>query len=150
MVIAADTSFLFALYGNDCHSVTAAEWVSVSTSPILISDFNDFNDFNDFELRNALRFSEFSKRVIPGTAATHLSLLQDAIAAGRLVPFKSNLSSILTEAKRLSIIHTLTGGHRGFDILHVAAANIIGASHFLTFDKNQKQLAENEGLIAPL
>lgn len=144
MVIAADTSFLFALYGNDCHSVTAAEWVSVSTSPILISDFNDF------ELRNALRFSEFSKRVIPGTAATHLSLLQDAIAAGRLVPFKSNLSSILTEAKRLSIIHTLTGGHRGFDILHVAAANIIGASHFLTFDKNQKQLAENEGLIAPL
>ena len=144
MVIAADTSFLFALYGNDCHSVTAAEWVSVSTSPILISDFNDF------ELRNALRFSEFSKRVIPGTAATHLSFLQDAIAAGRLVPFKSNLSSILTEAKRLSIIHTLTGGHRGFDILHVAAANIIGASHFLTFDKNQKQLAENEGLIAPL
>ena len=144
MVIAADTSFLFALYGNDCHSVTAAEWVSVSTSPILISDFNDF------ELRNALRFSEFSKRVIPGTAATHLSFLQDAIAAGRLVPFKSNLSSILTEAKRLSINHTLTGGHRGFDILHVAAANIIGASHFLTFDKNQKQLAENEGLIAPL
>jgi predicted nucleic acid-binding protein len=144
MVIAADTSFLFALYGNDCHSVTAAEWVSVSTSPILISDFNDF------ELRNALRFSEFSKRVVPGTAATHLSLFENAIAAGRLVPSKSNLSAILMEAKRLSTIHTLTGGHRGFDILHVAAAKTIKASHFLTFDANQKKLAENEGLIVPL
>ncbi len=144
MVIAADTSFLFALYGNDCHSVTAAEWVSVSTSPILISDFNDF------ELRNALRFSEFSKRVIPGTAATHLSLFEDAITAGRLVHCKSNLSVILTEAKRLSIIHTLTGGHRGFDILHVAAAKNMAATHFLTFDGNQKRLAENEGLIVPI
>ncbi len=144
MVIASDTSFLFALYGNDCHSITAAEWISVSTSPILISDFNDF------ELRNALRFSEFSKRVIPGTAATHLSLFEDAIAAGRLVPSKSNLSAILTEAKRLSTIHTLSGGHRSFDILHVAAAKIMEASYFLTFDGNQKRLAENEGLIVPL
>ncbi len=144
MVTAADTSFLFALYGNDCHSMAAAEWISSSISPILISDFNDF------ELRNALRFSEFSKLVVPGIAAKHLSLFEDAIAASRLVPCKSNLSAILTEAKRLSTTHTLTAGHRGFDILHVAAAKILGATHFLTFDANQKKLAENEGLIAPL
>jgi hypothetical protein len=36
--------------------------------------------------------------------------------------------------------------HHGFDILHVAAARIIGATHFLTFDVNQKHLAKAVGL----
>ena len=144
MVIATDTSFLFALYGNDCHSTTAAEWISGSTDPICLSTFNMF------ELRNALRFSEFGKRVAPGGSAIHLSLFEDAISAGRLVPCHSNLAEILAEANRLSLAHTLTGGHRGFDILHVAAAKVLGATHFLTFDANQKKLAEIEGLVVPL
>ncbi|MBC8126327.1 MAG: type II toxin-antitoxin system VapC family toxin [Gloeobacteraceae cyanobacterium ES-bin-144] len=144
MVIAADTSFLFALYGNDCHSTTAAAWISESTDPIQISVFNDF------ELRNALRFSDYSKRVNPGTSASQLALFENAIGEGRLVLCKSNLAEILSEASRLSLAHTLTGGHRGFDILHVAAAKILGATHFLTFDANQKKLAESESLIAPL
>jgi hypothetical protein len=29
---------------------------------------------------------------------------------------------VIDEAKRLSATHTLTGGHRSFDILHAAAA----------------------------
>jgi predicted nucleic acid-binding protein len=144
MVIAADTSFLFALYGNDCHSATAAAWISETTDPLRISVFNDF------ELRNALRFAEFCKRVNPGTSASQLAMFENAITAGRLVFCKSNLSEILAEANRLSRFHTLTGGHRAFDILHVAAANAIGASHFLTFDANQKSLAESEGIIVPL
>lgn len=45
--------------------------------------------------------------------------------------------------------HTLTGGHRGFDILHIAAALKTGAKTFLTFDDNQKQLAAAEGLHVP-
>lgn len=144
MVIATDTSFLFSLYGSDVHSPKASAWIATTEYPIRISAFNDF------ELRNALRFSEFCKRVTPGTSASQLLLFEDAIAAGRLVAGKSRLSVILAEASRLSDVHTLTGGHRGFDILHVAAAKIIGASHFLTFDANQRKLAANEGLIVPL
>lgn len=143
MVIAADTSFLFALYGNDFHSAIAAEWIADTTNPIQLSVFNDF------ELRNALRFSEFCKRVQPGIAASQVSLFRNAIDDGRLVLWKSDLEEILAEANRLSRIHTLSKGHRAFDILHVAAANIFGDSHFLTFDKNQKRLAENEGLTVP-
>lgn len=62
----------------------------------------------------------------------------------------SNLADILTEATRISITRTLTGDHQGFDIVHVAAAKIIGATPFLTFDANQKRLAKNEGLIVPI
>jgi predicted nucleic acid-binding protein len=53
-------------------------------------------------------------------------------------------------AKRLSATHTLAGGHRGFDMLHVAAATQLKARQFLTFDANQKKLAESEGLIVPV
>ena len=61
-----------------------------------------------------------------------------------------NLTDVLAEARRLSAAHTLTDGHRGFDILHVAGALVIRATHFLTFDTNQTKLAESEGLVAPL
>ena len=80
----------------------------------------------------------------------HLALFENAVATGRLILGKSNPAAILVEACRLSQAHTLTGGHRGFDILHVAAAKVTGATHFLTFDANQKKLAEKEGLVVPL
>jgi hypothetical protein len=40
----------------------------------------------------------------------------------------------------------MTGGHRAFAILHVAAALHLGASEFLTFDTNQRKLATTAGL----
>jgi len=35
-------------------------------------------------------------------------------------------------------------------MLHVAAATELKARQFLTFDANQKKLAESEGLIVPV
>lgn len=60
-----------------------------------------------------------------------------------------NLAAVIDDAKRISAAHTLSGGHRSFDILHVAAAARLGAQRFLTFDRNQKRLAEAEGLAVP-
>ncbi|NBV87723.1 MAG: PIN domain nuclease, partial [Verrucomicrobia bacterium] len=51
--------------------------------------------------------------------------------------------------KRLSGIYTVTRGHRAFDILHVASASSGRADWFLTFDANQKELAQAEGLQVP-
>ena len=76
-------------------------------------------------------------------------LFEDALRAGRLRPLRFDLETLTAEANRLSLAHTLGGGHRGFDILHVAAAKLAGASHFLTFDANQKSLAEKEGFVVP-
>jgi predicted nucleic acid-binding protein len=144
MVISADTSFLFSLYGNDCHSSSAVDWCE-RTSPVI-----SISPLNRFELINALRFAEFRTSLKPGEAASHQQLFTNAILDGRLIETACSLAEILAEASRLSAAHTLTGGHRGFDILHVAAARIIGATHFLTFDTNQKRLAGNEGLVVPL
>lgn len=51
-------------------------------------------------------------------------------------------------AEELSGRHTEQRGHRRADILHVATAVHLGAAEFLTFDANQKLLAEAEGLAA--
>jgi predicted nucleic acid-binding protein len=144
MVISADTSFLFSLYGNDIHTPLAVEWSRSNTDIIAISSLNRF------ELINALRFAEFRKSIGPGNAGVFASLFDTDLTDGRLVEHVCNLADILAEATRLSAAHTLTGGHRGFDILHVAAARIMGATDFLTFDANQKRLATAAGLHVPL
>jgi predicted nucleic acid-binding protein len=144
MVIVGDTSFLFSLYGNDAHSLKAVAWVAQITQPLHL------NSLIHFEFGNALRFAEFRKAIPPGAAARYWAGLELAIAQGRLIVATANLADVVDEAKRLSSIRTLTGGHRGFDLLHVAGALKMHATHFLTFDGNQKQLAEAEGLVVPV
>jgi len=70
--------------------------------------------------------------------------------SGRLVVRACNLAAVLDEAKRFSATQTLAGGHRGFDMLHIAAATQLKARQFLTFHANQKKLAEAEGLVVPV
>ncbi len=53
-------------------------------------------------------------------------------------------------AEKLSAHHTKSGGHRFADLLHVATAVHFGAATFLTFDANQKLLAEAEGMSVPV
>jgi predicted nucleic acid-binding protein len=105
---------------------------------------------NDYELGNALRFAEFRKAVGSGAAALFWAEYEADRFCGRLKVQVCNLAEIVDEAKRLSATHTLTGGHRGFDILHVAAAIRLKARQLLTFDGNQKKLAEAEGLVVPV
>ena len=144
MVIATDTSFLFSLYGNDLHTPSAVAWSQQNAEVIVISSLNRF------ELINALRFAECRKAIAAGNAALFAAQFDEDRLGGRLAEKTCNLAEVLAEATRLSAAHTLTGGHRGFDILHVAAARVLGASHFLTFDANQKRLAQNEGLKVPI
>ncbi len=144
MVICADTSFLFSLYGNDANTPRALHWTKARRTPISLSILNEY------ELGNALRFAEFRKITTVGEASLFWAQYEADRASGRLVVQICNLADLVDEAKRLSATHTLTGGHRGFDILHVAGALILGAGQFLTFDANQKKLGEAEGLHVPL
>lgn len=144
MVTCCDTSFLFSLYGNDAHSPRAVGWVARLRHHITLSPYNPF------ELGNGLRFAEFRKAIKPGEAALYWAQFEAAIQKGRLIKLTCNLADVLDEAARLSATYTLTGGHRGFDVLHVAAALVLGAHEFLTFDANQKKLAETEGLVVPV
>ncbi len=144
MVICTDTSFLFSLYGNDANTPRALAWMKTCRTALVLTTLNEY------ELANALRFAEFRKVLGPGEAALFWAQYEADRASGRLKVCVCNLADVVDEARRLSATHTLTGGHRGFDILHVAAAIRLKAKQLLTFDGNQKRLAEAEGLVVPV
>ncbi len=106
--------------------------------------------FSEYELANALRFAEFRQLIEPGCAAMFLADFAADRDSGRIQVRICNLAEVVDEAKRLSALHTLDGGHRSFDILHVASALLLKGLRFLTFDKNQKKLAEIVGLTVPI
>lgn len=143
MVTCADTSFLFSLYGNDAHTPRAIAWMKSQRRALTLTALSEY------ELGNALRFAEFRKGIEQGEAALFWAQFEADRASGRIQVKVCNLADVIDEAKRLSVTHTLTGGHRGFDILHVATALILKAQRLLTFDGNQKKLAEAEGLVVP-
>jgi hypothetical protein len=53
-------------------------------------------------------------------------------------------------ARQLSRRHTAKSGTRTLDILHVAAALVLHAESFYTFDRAQAQLARAAGLATPV
>jgi predicted nucleic acid-binding protein len=101
---------------------------------------------NEFELENALRFGGWRKLFTKVQVAQFLVAFEQDRKAGLLIVTPCNLATVLVEARRLSLAYTLTGGHRSFDILHVAAALECGAGEFFSFDANQRKLAQAEGL----
>lgn len=144
MVTCVDTSFLFSLYANDAHSRRALAWLERQSTPLTVTPLNEF------ELGNALRFAEYRSAIPRGSASILWSQFEADRSAGRLVITAPNLAAVIDEAKRLSATHTLTGGHRSFDILHAAAAVRLEAERFLTFDLRQKDLAAAVGLTVPI
>ena len=139
-----DTSFLYSLYGSDAHSSAAASFLRGIDSPVSISEFNRF------ELTNALRLAFFRKLISAQQRESFLEQFGNDVRKQLLSVESTNLADVLNEAGRISEAHTSSGGHRGFDILHVAAARNLGATDFLTFDQNQRKLARAVGLKVPL
>ena len=144
MVTCADTSFLFSLYGNDAHTPRAVAWMKSQRTALALTVLGEY------ELGNALRFAEFRKVLAPGEAALFWAQFEADRVSGRLQVLVCNLADVVAEAMRLSATHTLAGGHRGFDILHVATALVMKANQIFTFDGNQRKLAEAEGLVVPV
>jgi predicted nucleic acid-binding protein len=141
-VISCDTSFLYSLYAVDTHTPEARARLQDIRRPegLVLSPFHQY------ELTNAVRLSVFRGLRDATAGDAILAAFEADVASGYFDVPTCNLASVLIEAKRLSASHTVTGGHRAFDILHVAAALHLGANEFLTFDSNQRRLALAAGL----
>lgn len=143
-----DTSFLFAFYVKQSNSRAAATHAATMKEPLHVTALLAY------EFRQALRFQAWRH------SANHLEGITLADAQVALNQFESDLASgvavlapcqfqiVLRSAEELSKRHTMVGGHRSFDVLHVATALCLGAREFLTFDANQRKLAAAEKLTA--
>ncbi len=137
----ADTSFLYSLYVQQAHSAVAAAYVkSRPEEPLPITSLNRF------ELANAIRLSVFRKLLDRQKAEADLRLIDKDLAAGVLLLISCDWVAVHAKAEELSSVRTIKTGHRAMDLLHVASALVVGASQFLTFDRNQAGLAVVSGL----
>jgi hypothetical protein len=101
---------------------------------------------NEYELLNAIQLRVWRGLSTQEQANVFLTSFRADLEKSVLRRQTVNLAAVLVEAQRLSTTFTAHGGHRAFDILHVAAALQFGASDFLTFDGGQSKLAMAVGL----
>ena len=80
----------------------------------------------------------------PAEAQAALNQFEADLANGVTVLAPGNFQDVFRRAEELSKRHTMAGGHRSFDVLHVVTALHLGAWEFLTFDANQRKLAAAE------
>ncbi|MCW1925570.1 PIN domain-containing protein [Luteolibacter arcticus] len=145
-----DTSFLYAVYRTQDNSSRADIWMLARSDPLPVSSLLllEFRQSVRFQTR---LFSLDRKKGYPAAEGTRmLRDLQSDLAAGILQVTSADWADVHRIAQSLSAKHTEAGGHRLNDILHVATALHLGAAEFLTFDANQKKLAEAEGMAVPL
>ncbi len=137
--VCCDTSFLFAVYADDRHTWRALNELSRVGDSLAVSSFNTY------QLANAFRLAEF-RGLLPLGSQVHFARLERDIARANVRLLSVDLAAVLAEAGRLSALYTREKGYRAFDILHVAAALHSRASEFLSFDAQQRALAQSEGL----
>ncbi len=139
----ADTGFLCSLYAPDAHTRRVVARMRRQTLPL------PFTWLHQLELRNALRLRVFRREITAAQREVSLNMMLADLAAGVLAVASPALADVMTEAERLSAVHSEKRGTRSLDILHVAGALVLGSASFLTFDRRQAALARVSGLRVP-
>lgn len=143
-----DTSFLCALYVAQSASVAAIGHYQRMKEPLHVSALLLG------EFRQSVRFQIFrhgrdeTQGYARKTGLEALAKLQSNLDAGALVVVAAEWADVINIAERISAKHTIAGGHRFLDSLHVATALHLGAAEFISFDANQRKMAAAEGLAA--
>jgi predicted nucleic acid-binding protein len=131
------------LYAPDAHSALARECLRQAAGPFLLTLFGEA------ELTNAVQLRVLRREITAAQAQAALERLATHIADGvfQAAPVPAAMYDV---ARQLSRGHTATLGTRTLDILHVAAALVLHADSFYTFDRAQAQLARAAGLATPI
>ena len=98
------------------------------------------------ELITAWHLKVFRREIARGIVEQALGHVEADTAAGLWEAPAYDLMDVYTQAESLSRRHTAILGTRSLDILHVAAAIVLGAPAFVTHDDRQARLARAAGL----
>lgn len=142
MSVYADTSFLLSWFVPDANHAAALARVQSLAAPMRVP----WTPWNAVEFNNAAR-SLRARGIL--TAASLRALPQQvraALAAADLVATPLPAYNWWADAEAVSHAHTVTLNVRTLEVLHVAAARVLGATEFLSFDTRQRALANAVGL----
>ncbi|RYD34934.1 MAG: PIN domain-containing protein [Verrucomicrobiaceae bacterium] len=144
-----DTSYLCALYRFQENSERAASHFAGMEGSLVIASPLLFEFRQSIRLQAWLHTKDKGKGYSKQTAQHALAMFQNNISTGAIRIIPVDWPDVVGIAEAISSEFTWTNGCRGFDILHVATALHLGSSGFLTFDRNQKKLAQAKGLTVP-
>lgn len=150
MIQFCDTSFLCSLYRRQVHSPRAIAFMAsrsaaVSVTSLLLLEFRQSLRLQVW-LHSKDRTKGFSKRE---AEQMEMDLASD-LKTGVLEIVEVDWAAVHQQAEELSGRYTEKNGHRFAGLLHVATALHLEAPEFLTFDANQKKLAQAEGMKVPV
>lgn len=142
-----DTTFLCALYRTQVNSPRADQFMAGLSAALGVSSLLLLEFRQSIRLQIRLHLNDRSKGFSQTEGRQMLNDLQVDLNAGLLTTIPVDWAAVHQRAEALSSAHTLAAGHRLADILHVSTALHLGVVEFLTFDSNQRKLAEAEGLV---
>lgn len=135
-----DSSALAKLYVSEPESARVAAYARSLGHAL------PFTRLHALELRNALRLKVFRGEARVETVKASVKLIDDDLAAGVLERVRLDWEDTFARAEELSSQYTATLGSRSLDLLHLAAALLLGATEFATFDERQASLGSKVGL----
>ena len=135
-----DSGIIVKLYVKETNSLNAISLVGRYTAPHCLTHWQAL------EVKNAIRLKAFRNEISTEEMALSIRAFDQDIAAGRWqFPAYSTLA-VEQRADELSASYSAILGCRSLDIIHVAAALILGAKQFVTFDQRQASMAKHVGL----
>lgn len=135
-----DTAVLVKVYVTESDSAVAHSLIQQTAPPL------PFTHFHEIEIRNALRLKRHRDEISDAELKGALKHLREDVEGGRLAKPDYDLVAVFHKAEELSAKYAMATGARTLDVLHVAAAVVIGALAFVSFDKRQRKMAEKADL----
>jgi hypothetical protein len=136
-----DSGIIVKLYVKEATSPEAIRLVGAYVAPYWLTQWQAL------EVKNAIRLKAFRKEITEGEMNQSIAAFEQDIATGRWQRPVYTAATIEQKGDELSASHSTILGCRTLDIIHVAAAVVIGAKEFVTFDGRQGAMAKQAGLI---
>ncbi|MFP4204285.1 MAG: type II toxin-antitoxin system VapC family toxin [Opitutales bacterium] len=136
----ADTSFIVPLFIKEDTSESAITEADRLSEPLPLVFLNSL------EWVAAINARLYRREITCTIRDAAFVKFREYLQMGFFVRIPIDLDVLREKTEALSNRHTSLNGSRTLDLLHVAAAQMLGCCRFLTFDERQRATADAEGL----
>jgi predicted nucleic acid-binding protein len=135
-----DPSALRSIYVHDDRSMRFCKWRQKVGGSLPVTRFGRV------EIVNSVKLAAHRELISSAQAEQAIADFEEDFRSGALFVVDALWRRTLDLATTLSDRHTAKTGTRTLDVLHVASAITLGATHFVTYDERQRSLAKIVGL----
>jgi predicted nucleic acid-binding protein len=135
-----DSAIIVKLYVKEATSPDAIRLVGAYAAAYVLTQWQEL------EVKNAIRLKAFRVEITAAEMNQSIAAFEQDVATGRWQRPAYTAAIIEQKAEDLSARYSAVIGCRTLDIVHVAAALVLGAKEFVTFDVRQGALAKKIGL----